>query len=389
MKNLWLSLRRITAVVLKECTQIERDPSILLIGLFLPLFLLMLFGYGLSMDVKGVPVAIVADSQTPFSTGLTNRFLASGYFVAHPVTSRIEAERLMKERKVDALLHIPADFPERFAAGDAALGLTVHGVDANQATMIRTYVNAMLAIYLSTYAAENGTSLSAAADVPGAVPALSLASRAWFNEANRSAWYLVPGLLIVTMTLVGSFLTSLVIAREWERGTVESLYTTPVQPWEMIVGKLIPNYVVALSGALLALCVGLWAFDIPVRGSIGWLLTTLVFYQLLSVLFGLFLSAVTKRQFLALQYAVIGSFLPALMLSGFLFDLRSVPDWIAAVGYLMPPTYAIESVKICFLSGGNEDVLAQNVGWILLWCLGFLLLTLRFSRKTLEGGLHV
>lgn len=378
------SLRRLLAVILKECTQIERDPSILLIGLFLPLFLLMLFGYGLSMDVKGVPVAIVTEDPSPMTTRITDRFFASDYFAAQKVGSRIEAEALLRDREVDAVLHFPSDFTRRVLAGEGAAGLTIHGVDANQATMIRTYVSATIANHLQS---DPKLTASATANASSA-PAVALSTRAWFNEANTSSWYLVPGLLVVTMTLVGSFLTSLVVAREWERGTIESLYTTPIRPWETAVAKIVPNYVVALAGALLALCVGLIAFDIPVNGSVGWLLATLFLYQLLAVLFGLFLSSATKRQFLALQYAVIGSFLPAMMLSGFLFDLRSVPDWISVVGHLLPPTYAIESVKICFLSGGCVDILAQNLLIIALWCVFFFVLSLRFLRKSLEGGLH-
>lgn len=378
------SLRRLLAVILKECTQIERDPSILLIGLFLPIFLLMLFGYGLSMDVKGVPVAIVTEDPSPLTTRITDRFFASDYFAAQKVGSRIEAEALLRNREVDAVLHFPSDFTRRVLAGEGAAGLTIHGVDANQATMIRTYVSATIANYL-----QSDPKLGAFATTgPASAPAVALSTRAWFNDANTSSWYLVPGLLVVTMTLVGSFLTSLVVAREWERGTIESLYTTPIRPWETAVAKIVPNYVVALAGALLALCVGLVAFNIPVNGSVGWLLATLFLYQLLAVLFGLFLSSATKRQFLALQYAVIGSFLPAMMLSGFLFDLRSVPDWISVVGHLLPPTYAIESVKICFLSGGCEDILAQNLLIIALWCVFFYVLSLRFLRKSLEGGLH-
>ena len=380
------SLRRLLAVILKECTQIERDPSILLIGLFLPIFLLMLFGYGLSMDVKGVPVAIVTEDPSPLTTRITDRFFASDYFAAQKVESRIEAEALLRNREVDAVLHFPSDFTRHVLAGEGAAGLTIHGVDANQATMIRTYVSATIANHLQS---DPKLAASASATTGAAsAPAVALSTRAWFNEANTSSWYLVPGLLVVTMTLVGSFLTSLVVAREWERGTIESLYTTPIRPWETAVAKIIPNYVVALAGALLALCVGLVAFDIPVNGSVGWLLATLFLYQLLAVLFGLFLSSATKRQFLALQYAVIGSFLPAMMLSGFLFDLRSVPDWISVVGHLLPPTYAIESVKICFLSGGCVDILAQNLLIIALWCVFFFVLSLRFLRKSLEGGLH-
>ena len=144
------SLRRLLAVILKECTQIERDPSILLIGLFLPIFLLMLFGYGLSMDVKGVPVAIVTEDPSPLTTRITDRFFASDYFAAQKVESRIEAEALLRNREVDAVLHFPSDFTRHVLAGEGTAGLTIHGVDANQATMIRTYVSATIANHLQS-----------------------------------------------------------------------------------------------------------------------------------------------------------------------------------------------------------------------------------------------
>ena len=159
------SLRRLLAVILKECTQIERDPSILLIGLFLPIFLLMLFGYGLSMDVKGVPVAIVTEDVSPMTDRFTDRFLASDYFAARKVTSLIEAEKLLQNREVDAVVHIPSDFTRRVLAGEADLGLTIHGVDANQATMIRTYVSATIATQLATNA-ELAASVSSCVSVP-------------------------------------------------------------------------------------------------------------------------------------------------------------------------------------------------------------------------------
>ena len=374
------SLRRLLAVILKECTQIERDPSILLIGLFLPIFLLMLFGYGLSMDVKGVPVAIVAEDASPLSDRFTDRFLASDYFSARKVTSRLEAEALLENREVDAVLHIPSDFARRVLAGEADLGLTIHGVDANQATMIRTYVSATIATQLATNA-ELAASVSQSAS---AKPSVALSTRAWFNEANKSAWYLVPGLTIVVMTLTCSFMGSIVIAREWERGTMESLCTTRATPLEILSAKLCVNYGFSTLGLLLCLALARLVFEVPVRGDFGYLIATLLIYNLWAMSFGLFLSAATKRQFVAIQMAVIGSYLPALILSGYLFDLRSVPDWIAWVGHLMPPTYAIESVKILCLSGGSDDIVRSNAAFLAAWSTLFFGLALNLTRKRLD-----
>lgn len=386
------SIRRILAMVLKEFTSFTRDPSMLLIGLFLPAVLIMIFGLGLSMDVRHVPVAVVSQSDTPLARRIITRLVASDYFRAATVKTRQEAEAQFHRHEVSAIVHIPPDFDEQSTAGEGKIAITVHAVDANQATMIRTYVNALIGTELTALNREGRTPYlfpdlalkRQAADTP----TLMLRSRAWFNEANDSSWYLVPGLLVITMTLVGSFLTSLVVAREWERGTVESLFSTPLTPLELFLGQLIPNLIVALIGTILALIVAVLLFSLPLRGSIGWLALNITLFQTLACIFGLFLSAHFKRQFLAMQFAIIGSFLPSIMLSGFLFDLRSVPAWISVIGHLLPPTYAITSLKICFLSGGTEDILATNLAVIAGWTLFFSVIAVRSLKKTLDGGLH-
>lgn len=386
------ALTRIGSLILKEFTSYMRDSSMLLIGLFLPAVLIMVFGLGLSMDVKQVPIAVVNQSASPLATTLLERLVASDYFRVETHTTRQAAEVALEEHRVQAIVHVPAAFDADAAEGVATLGLTVHAVDANQATMIRTYVNATLAQVL-TNAQKTGEATSLfpntlAREASASTPTLTLRARAWFNDANDSSWYLVPGLLVITMTLVGSFLTSLVVAREWERGTIESLFCTPLTPWELFLGKLLPNALIAMIGTLLALIVALTLFDLPVRGSIAWLATTMTVFQCLALIFGLFLSTHFKRQFLAMQFSIIGSFLPSIMLSGFLFDLRSVPTWISWVGHVLPPTYAMASLKICFLSGGSETELWRNLVILLLWCGLFTLLAVRSLKKTLDGGLH-
>ncbi len=384
-----ISLKRVLAMVLKECTQLSRDASMIMIGLLLPTALILLFGFGLSMDVKHVPVALVLKSHSPTAEALAVRLAASDYFRLQSTPTRQAAEQLLHEHKVSAIIEVPATFDRDAQEANAALGLTIHAVDANQATMVRTYLYAVLTTTLN----KMSTTGSAAEAFPtmgeraqsAQAPTLQLSTRAWFNEANTSTWYLVPGLLVVTMTLVGSFLTALVIAREWERGTMESLLASPLKPLELFLGKFIPNYAIAALGTSIALLIALLLFELPMAGSIAWLAVTMLVYQALCCTFGLFLSATFKRQFLAMQYAVIGSFLPSLMLSGFLFDLRSVPPWISAIGHVLPPTYAMESLKICFLSGGVEDVLLRNLIIIVLWLAFFTTLTLSALSRTLDG----
>ena len=244
-----------------------------------------------------------------------------------------------------------------------------------QPCKLRPAKNAERGATVATVAATSGN------DAPSAV---RLLSRAWFNEANTSTWYLVPGLTIVLMTLVSSFLGSVVIAREWERGTMEALALTPASPFEILASKFLAYFALATAGEGTAILTSIVLFDVPVRGS-GWVLAgVFLLYNVWALAFGLFLSAALKRQFVAMQMAVIGSYLPALILSGFIFDLRSVPDWISAVGHLMPPTYAMETVKILFLSGGANDVVLENVLILALWTTGFMLAALAVLRKRMD-----
>ena len=379
------SFRRLVALVRKEACQMRRDPSVIVVSFFLPLVLLLLFGYGLSMDLKDVPVAVVLGESSPQAQNVAERIDASPYFRSIPTASREAAERLLAARRIEAIVDIPPGFERDAAQGKGEIGLVVHGVDANSATIIRTYVAATLQIAAAKNA-ERGATVATVAATSGndAPPVVRLLSRAWFNEANTSTWYLVPGLTIVLMTLVSSFLGSVVIAREWERGTMEALALTPASPFEILASKFLAYFALATAGEGTAILTSIALFDVPVRGS-GWVLAgVFLLYNVWALAFGLFLSAAMKRQFVAMQMAVIGSYLPALILSGFIFDLRSVPDWISAVGHLMPPTYAMETVKILFLSGGANDVVLENVLILALWTTGFMLAALAVLRKRMD-----
>lgn len=366
------SLRRLLTLTRKECIQIARDRSILLIGFLLPVFLILIFGYGLSMDIRNVRTAVVLGESTELTSSLAARFAGSVYFDVTITPSRHEAEALMRGRRIDLIVDMRPGFTRDAAAGKAELGVTVHGVDSNAAVIIRTYVAAVLADEAAERARRSGTL------TPNTV---AVVTRAWFNEANTSSWYLVPGLIVVVMTLVGSFLTSLVVAREWERGTMASLVVTPARPVEILLSKLLPYAAVAAAGFAACIVTAVFLFAVPIRGSLLMLTTTSLVYGFWALTFGLFLSALVRNQFLANQYAIIGSFLPAMVLSGFIFDLRSVPVWISAVGHLMPPTYAIESLKILFLSGGADDIVFKNLLILSGWAAGFFAAALFCSAK--------
>src|SRR5262245_31290622 len=218
--RLRLKMQRAMSLVRKETRQIIRDPSSIAIGIVLPVVLILLFGYGLSLDVNHVPVAIVLEVPSPAATDLAASFQLSPYFDAQLMTSMPQAQRLMLARKIDGIVRVRPDFARQLSAGDAEVQLLVHGVDANHARIIQSYTQGAVGEWATKRTAQGQEVLSGPVVVQ---------SRLWFNEANESHYFLVPGLIVLIMTLIGAFLTSLIVAREWERGTMEALFVTPVR----------------------------------------------------------------------------------------------------------------------------------------------------------------
>lgn len=369
------SFDRFYTLFIKECKQLQKDPSPFWVGVVVPVFMLILFGFGLSLDLNHVPTAIVLQERTPVTEALADRFRGSPYFEVVETPSRHQAEELMRHRKVNLIVEMPMGFTENAQLGKAKLGVTIYGIDANAAAITRFYVMNIVA----DNAMRSISNITISPVKPN--PGITINARARFNEANRSAWYLVPGLAVVIMALVGSFLTSTVIAREYERGSFESLIVSAATPFEIALAKITPYFFVALAGFILCLLASVVVFHIPIRGSLILLCLTAMVFLSWALCFGLWLSALVKKQFLANQYAIIGSFLPALILSGFLFDLRSIPKALAIIGHLMPPTYAIDSFKILYLSGGPVTQVWINLAVLVFWTILFFFATLWLLRK--------
>jgi ABC-2 type transport system permease protein len=371
------ALNRLAALVRKEFRQLLRDASNLAIGIVLPMALILIFGYGLSLDVRHAPLAIVMEDPSPAAHEAVAGLLLSDAFAPVMLASMHEAQTLMRERKVDAVVRVPADFSRRQAAGDARIQLLLHGTDANRAGIISRYVTGTLA-------------QPRQADRLGANPATSsmgmavIEQRMWYNAANTSTWYLVPGLIVLVMTLVGAFLTALVMAREWERGTLEALFVTPVRPVEILLAKIIPYFMVGMLGLVLCLCAARLLFHVPLQGSLAVLLLSSMLYLFVAVGTGLVISSVTRNQFLASQVALLSSFMPSLMLSGFLFDLRSVPAAIRAVGNVLPATYFMELIKTLFLAGNVWPLIFRNCAVLALYAVVLLGVARAVTRKRLD-----
>jgi ABC-2 type transport system permease protein len=372
--------RRLAALTRKEFRQLLRDRSAIALGVLLPIVLVFIFGWGLSLDVRQAPVALVLEDASPAAAQAVSGLRLSPLFAAVPVGSMHEGIALVRERRVDALVRVPADFSARQAQGQGRVQLIVHGGDAVRAALVQAYAASALA--QPAVRERDRLAGSAAAAGPGEVV---VEQRLWFNEANSSSWYLVPGLVVLIMTLVGAFLTALVMAREWERGTLEALFVTPVRPGEILLAKIIPYFCVGMAGLVLCLVAARLLFHVPMRGPLALLLLGSALYLLVAVGLGLLISAVTRNQFLASQVALLATFLPSLMLSGFLFDLRNVPWLVRLIGNVLPATHFMELVRTLFLAGHVPSIVWVDSALLALYAAVLLLLARAVTRKRLPA----
>lgn len=366
--------RRVWSLIKKESRQIVRDPSSVAIGIILPVILILLFGYGLSLDVTRVPVAVVLEDPSPSAMELAAGFQLSPYFDARLMRSMNQARDLMLARKVDGIIRVRPDFGRRLSAGDAEVQVLVHGIDANHARIVQSYAQGAIGQWAARRSAE-GKEVSTGPVI--------VQSRLWFNETNESRYFLVPGLVVLIMTLIGAFLTSLVVAREWERGTLEALFVTPARPDEILLGKTIPYFALGMIGLVFCLLAAKFLFNVPFRGSIGVLTAVSMLYLLVALAIGLLISSVIKSQFVASQIALLVTFLPALMLSGFLFDLRSMPAPVLVLTYILPARYYVALLQTIFLAGDIWSVILPNVAVLTAMAVALLFLTRRITQKKL------
>jgi ABC-2 type transport system permease protein len=367
-------MRRIWSLVRKEVRQIFRDPSSVGIGVVMPVMLILLFGYGLSLDVQDAPVAVVLEDPSPEAAELAAGFQLSRYFDAQLLTAMPPAQELMLARKVDGIVRIRPDFARNLALGNAEVQILVHGTDANRARIIQGYAQGAVSQWAARRVAE-GRAVSAGPVI--------VQDRLWFNEANDSHYFLVPGLVVLVMTLIGAMLTTLVMAREWERGTFEALFVTPVRVDEILLGKTIPYFALGMSGLALCVLAAKFLFHVPIRGSIGVLAGASMLYLLVALAIGLLVSSATKSQFVASQVTMLVTFLPAFMLSGFLFDLRSMPAAVRLLTYALPARYYVALLQTAFLAGDVWDVILPNSAALAGMAAVLLLLTRIVTRKKL------
>jgi ABC-2 type transport system permease protein len=367
---------RLRGLVRKEFLQIVRDPSSIAIAFVLPIFLLVLFGYGVSLDADNVPVALVAEVPSQDTADFMASLRGSHYFEPSTMRSMNEAEQALREGKVKGIVRLRADFSRRMRATEGApIQVVVDGTDANTARILMGYVQAAWGNWLARHAAEGGDELR--------VP-VELQPRIWFNSELRSRNFLVPGLIAITMTLIGALLTALVMAREWERGTMEALLVTPVSMTEVLLGKLAAYFILGTGGMLLTVAVSVWLFDVPLRGSFWAVWACSSLFLLAALGMGMTISTVARSQFVAGQIAIIATFLPAFLLSGFIFDIDSMPRAVQVITHVVVARYFVSIVQTLFLAGNVWSVIVPNAIALTLIAAIFLAITWGKSRKRLD-----
>ena len=346
---------RVQAVARKELLHLRRDPRSLGMAIAIPMLLLLLFGFALTLDVDRVPLAVWDQSGTPASRELVSRFEGSRYFdVRLRSAGYRDIEGAIEEGSVLAALVVPREFAARLSAGrGASVQFLLDGSDSNTATIALGYAEATVRGYSRDVALR-------AAGVPaqgGLNDPLEVRARVWFNADLESKNYIVPGLISVIMMVIAAMLTSLTVAREWEQGTMEQLLSTPVTPSEMILGKLLPYFALGMLDVVLAVAMGEFLFQVPLRGSPSLLFGMAAVFLAGALSLGMLISIVTRSQLLATQMAMVLTFLPSFLLSGFVFAIGNMPGAIRAVTYVIPSRYLVTILKGVYLKGIGLSVL--------------------------------
>lgn len=361
-----MNIRRMKALVFKEALQVVRDPSAILVAFILPLILLFLMGYAVSLDAKKISIAIVSKNDNAASKALIQAFVYSKSFHAEVgTTSDIYLDK-MAQGTVRAILQFHDNFGKN---GNYEIQILADGSEPNTAGMVQNYASGVIRLWALDINKESQKNIQ-------------LDSRYWFNPPVSSRYFLLPGSIAVVMTLIGTLLTALVIAREWERGTMEALMATPASMVEILFGKIIPYFLLGMGSMLLCFLVAYYWYEIPFEGSflLLFLLSAIYLFPTLSI--GLLISTLAKNQFVAGLVSIVIGFLPAFILSGFLFEISNMPNGLQIVTQIIPARYFVESLQTIFLAGNVYPILIKDA--ICMLVIGIVLFGV-IIKKTKKG----
>lgn len=368
--------RRLRALMRKEALQVVRDPSSIAIAFVLPLILLLLFGYGVSLDIRHLPVAVVIEDTTPDARNLFESFSNSPYIRPISMTNVRDAEAALMRGDVNGIVVLRGDASRRYLGGSTTPAqVLVNGVDANTARFVGAYARGAAAVWLEQDLRRRGQS---------AAPGAAVEHRFWFNDEVRSTNFLVPGVIAIVMTLIGALLTALVVAREWERGTMEAMLVTPATMAELTLARLAVYFVLGMCAMAISVAMGVFLFGVPLRGSFAALALVTAVFLLGALGLGLLISAFARNQFVAGQITIVVSYMPAFILSGFIFDIESMPlaaQWVTA---LIPARYFVACLQTLFLAGDVWSVVLPNTAVLAVFAALLLGLTALNTRRRLD-----
>ena len=354
-----MSFTRFLAVAHKEVVQILRDARSLIIVLIMPVVLVLLFGYGVNLDLKGLPVYVYDRDGSQQSQDLLKRFQASAYFdVVRVVNDYPALTRSIDDGHAKMGIVVPWDFSERLRNGlPTQVQALVDGSDDNTANVLIGYAQGVVQGYSSDiqldWLRNHGQSAQPAS--------VNVQTRTWYNEDLESSAFIVPGVLALVMSVIGAFLTSLTIAREWERGTMEQLISTPVTPLEIMLGKLTPYFAIGMFDVIVCALIAIYWFQVPFRGSFITLLVSSAMFMVVVLSLGFFISVIAKSQLAASQIALLITFLPAFLLSGFLYSIEQMPIVLQWITRIMPARYYVSVLKKIFLKGSPTALLYADL----------------------------
>jgi ABC-2 type transport system permease protein len=376
--------RRIVPIMRKEAVHIWRDPRSLYMALGLPMVLLILFGYAITMDVRHVEVGIIDQDGTALSRDFISRLRASDYFSLLYLSSNgTETERLLNEGFVKVFIVIPPDFSRDLAKGkDTDLQLLVDGSNNNRALVSLGYVSRIIQIFAADVLAEKMRRQGGL--YGGGLPMIDPRIRVWYNPELRSANFIVPGLIAVVMTVMTTMLTSLTVAREWENGTMEQLIAGPARSHEIVIGKMLPYFLLGLAQVALVVLAGTLIFKVPLKGNLFVLFVVSAIFLFCGLGIGLLLSIVTRSQQLAYMFSILTTLLPSYLLSGFIFPIKSMPKLIQWISALVPARYFLTTLRGIFLKGYGFGSIWLEISALSLLSLIIFLACIKRMKLSLE-----
>lgn len=347
-----LSWTRLRALVKKETLQVLRDPATLLIAFALPPMLLFLFANAVSLDIKRVPFGVVLEEDGHAAQQLAAAYVATPYFQVTTARDRRELDTLLDSGTLKGYVVIPQDFDQQLLnpAGNLQIQIITDGAEPNTASFVGAYAQGVLGNWLAGNAAHSGQA-----------PAIELQPRFWFNPELDSRRVLIPGAMAIIMTMIGTMLTALVVAREWERGTLEAMISTPAGVLELMISKLTPYFVLGMLAALSCVFMAVSLYGVPLRGSLGTVMLVSSAFLIPALAQGLLISTLAQSQFVAAQIAVFSGFMPALLLSGFLYEIDSMPGWLQVITQLVPARHFVASLQTIFLAGDLWPQLTRDL----------------------------